>query len=445
MSGPPETRFAKVGDVHLAYQVVGDGPLDVLFVDTWVHHVEAVWDFPAFARFLRRLASIGRLIHFDRRGTGLSDPVPLDRLPDFDTQVEDVVAVLDAAGSTQPAVVGANDGTLVAILLTASRPERCGSLTLFAPTAKHVLPRDLGSLEDVVATISRSPDDSGVEWLAPSRVGDASFDRQLLRFQRHSVRMGAMAHYYRETLVADVGDRLERIACRTLVLNRLGNRVVTNDQSRDVAERIRDARYVELPGQDHLIFSEDVDRVADEIEEFLTGKRTGRDPDRLLTTILFTDIVDSTTTAARLGDRRWRDVLDHHHATVRAEVARFGGREVGTTGDGFFATFDSPTQAVRCALATSGRVDALGFRIRAGVHTGEVEVRGDDLGGLGVHVGARVMAAAGPGEVMVSRTVKDLAAGSGFSFDDRGEHELKGVPDRWRLYAVRPGSSSTPD
>ena len=439
MSAPPETRFAKVGDVHLAYQVVGDGPIDLLFVDTWVHHVEAVWDFPDFARFLRRLASIGRLIHFDRRGTGLSDPVPLDRLPDVDTQVEDVIAVLDAAGSTRPAVVGTNDGTLVAILLAAERPERCGRLVLFAPTAKHVLPRELGSLEDVVQTISSSPDDSGVEWLAPSRIGDGSFDRHLLRFQRHAVRIGAMAHYYRETLVADVGDHLPRVGSSTLVLNRRGNRVVQIEQSQDVAERIPGATFVELPGQDHLIFSEGIDRVAEEIGEFLTGRRTGRDPDRLLTTVLFTDVVDSTTTAARLGDRRWRDLLEQHDRAVREELTRYGGRERATTGDGFFATFDSPTHAVRCALAASGRVDALGVRIRAGVHTGEVEVRGDDLGGLGVHVGARVMAAAGPGEVIVSRTVKDLAAGSGLTFEDRGEHELKGVPDRWRLYAVRGG------
>lgn len=432
-----ETRFAKVGDVHIAYQVVGEGPIDILFVDTWVHHVEAVWDFPDFARLLRRLASFGRLIHFDRRGTGLSDPVPLDRLPDFDTQVEDVIAVLDAAGSEQPAVVGTNDGTLVAMLLAVAHPERCRSLVLFTPTSQHQVPGGgMESLEDVVMLITQSVDDSGLDWLAPSRAGDDAFDRRLLRLQRNSVRQGAMGHYYRQTLLSDVGDVIPKIACPTLVMNRRGNRVVLLAQSKDVAARIADARFVELPGEDHLLFSQDIDRVADEIEEFLTGTRTGKDPDRLLTTLLFTDIVDSTTRAAEMGDRRWRDLLDQHHHLVRRELGRFGGREVSTTGDGFFASFPSPTQAVRCALDVAAAVSGLGVQIRAGVHTGEVEVRGDDLGGLAVHIAARVSAAAEAGEVVVSSTVKDLAAGASLTFEDRGDHELKGVPGTWRLFAA---------
>jgi class 3 adenylate cyclase len=433
-----ETRFARIGDVHIAYQVVGDGPIDILFVDTWVHHVEAVWDFPDFARLLRRLASFGRLIHFDRRGTGLSDPVPLDRLPDFDTQVEDVVAVLDAAGSERPAIVGTNDGTLVAMLLAAAHPERCRSLVLFAPTAKHQLGEgaSMESIEDVVNLISQSVDDSGLDWLAPSRVGDDAFDRRLLRLQRFSVRQGAMGHYYRQTLESDVHDVIPRLACPTLVLNRTGNRVVPMEHSKDVAAWISNAKLVELPGEDHLIFSQDTDRVADEIEEFLTGARTGKDPDRLLTTLLFTDIVDSTTRAAGWGDRRWRDLLDQHHALVRSHLERYAGREVATTGDGFFASFASPTQAVRCAIEVAEAVETLGVQIRAGVHTGEVEVRGDDLGGLAVHIAARVSAAASAGEVLVSRTVKDLLAGATVTFDDRGEHELKGVPGSWHLFRV---------
>jgi class 3 adenylate cyclase len=438
MAEPTPTRFAKRGDVHLAYQAVGSGPLDILFVDTWVHHVEAVWDFPDFARFLRRLGAFGRLIHFDRRGTGLSDPVPLDALPDFDTQVDDVVTILDAAGSEEAAVIGANDGTLVAMLLAAAHPERCRCLVLFAPTAKHeiVAGTSLERIDDAVALISRSADESGLEWLAPSRVGDDAFDRQLLRFQRFSVRQGAMGHYYRQTMLADVHDVLPTIAVPTLVLNRGGNRIVGIEQSRAVASTIPDATFVELPGEDHLIFSQGVDTVADEIEEFLTGARTGHDPDRLLATLLFTDIVDSTTRAAESGDRRWRDLLDRHHDLVRAQLERFGGREVSTTGDGFFASFPSPTQAVRCALAVEDGVRSLGVQIRAGVHTGEVEVRGTDLGGLAVHIGARVAAAARPGEVLVSSTVRDLLAGSGLAFADRGEHELKGVPGSWRLFAA---------
>ncbi len=438
MPDQDETRFARIGDVHIAYQIVGDGPIDILFVDTWVHHVEAVWDFPDFARLLRRLSSFGRLIHFDRRGTGLSDPVPLDRLPDFDTQVEDVVAVLDAAGSERPAIVGTNDGTLVAMLLAAAHPERCRSLVLFAPTAQHVIEegQELGSIEDVVTMIAQSVDDSGLHWLAPSRVGDDAFDRRLLKLQRFSVRQGAMGHYYRQTMLSDVRDVLSQIAVQTLVLNRSGNRIVRMEQSENVAARIPDAKLVELPGEDHLIFSQDIDRVADEIEEFLTGTRTGKDPDRLLTTLLFTDIVESTTQAAERGDRRWRDLLDQHHVLVRAQLERYGGREISTTGDGFFASFASPTQAVRCALDVAKAVPALGVQIRAGVHTGEVEVRGDDLGGLAVHIAARVSAAAGAGEVVVSSTVKDLLAGSGLTFEERGEHELKGVPGTWRLFAA---------
>lgn len=432
------TRFALHGDVHVAYQTVGSGPIDLLLVDTWVHHVEAVWDFPDFARFLRRLGSLGRLIHFDRRGTGLSDPVPLDRLPDFDTQVDDVLCVLDAAGSHGAAVVGTNDGTLVAILLAAAHPERCRSLVLFAPTAKHEVTAGtpLGTIDEVVELISRNMDDSGAEWLAPSRLGDDPFDRHLRRLQRFSVRQGAMGHYYRQTLLADVRDLLPRITVPTLVLNRSGNRVVGIEHSREVAELIPKATFIELPGEDHLMFSQDIDRVVDEVEEFLTGARTGQDPDRVLTTLLFTDIVDSTTRAAEIGDRRWRDLLDQHHALVRRELERFAGREVTTTGDGFFATFDSPTQAMRCALAIIGGVESLGVEVRAGVHTGEVEVRGADLGGLAVHIGARVASAAEPGQVFVSSTVRDLLAGSSLSFEDRGEHELKGVPGPWRLFAA---------
>jgi class 3 adenylate cyclase len=438
MTEQPRTQFARNGDVHLAYQTVGTGSLDILLVDTWVHHVEAVWEFPDFARFLRRLSSFGRLIHFDRRGTGLSDPVPLDKLPDFDTQVDDVVAVLDATGSDDVSVLGVNDGTLVAMLLAAVHPERCRSLVLFAPTVQHQqaagLPME--QVEEALALMTAAVDEGGTYVLAPSRVEDERFDRQLNRFQRNSVRQGAMAHFFRQSMLADIHDVPPKITTPTLVLNRSGNRVVGMELSREVAAMIPNAKLVELPGEDHLVFSQDIDRITDEIEEFLTGVRTGSDPDRVLTTLLFTDIADSTTWAAELGDRHWRDLLDQHHDLIRVELGRFGGREVATTGDGFFATFDSPAQAVRCALSAADGVTSLGIEIRAGVHTGEVEVRGDDLGGLAVHIGARVAAAAQPGEVLVSSTVKDLLAGSGVPFEDRGEHELKGVPGEWRLFAA---------
>ncbi len=434
----PRTQYARNGDVNLAYQVVGEGDLDLLLVDTWVHHVEAVWDFPDFARFLRRLSSFGRLIHFDRRGTGLSDPVPLDQLPDLQTQVGDAVAVLKAAGSRGAAVIGLNDGTIIAVLLAASHPELCRSLVLFTFTRAHTLAAGspMGSIDEVIAMIEASAvtDDSGVELLAPSRADDERFDRQLARLQRFSVRPGAFGHYYRQTMEADVGDILPSVRTPTLVLNRSGNRIVPVEQSREAAAAIEGARFVELPGTDHLAFSEGIDGLLDEVEEFLTGARTGADPDRVLTTLVFTDIVNSTTLAAQMGDRRWRDVLDQHNEVGRGELQRFGGREISTTGDGFFAAFDRPIAAVRCALSMVEAMPSRGVHIRAGVHTGEVEVRGADLGGLAVHIGARIAAQADATEVLVSQTVKDLVVGSDLTFEDAGEHELKGVPDRWHLY-----------
>jgi class 3 adenylate cyclase len=434
-----ETRFARDGDIHIAYQVVGSGPIDLLFVDTWFHHVEAVWDFPDLARFLRRLSAFARVIHFDRRGTGLSDPVPLDRLPDVETQVDDAIAVLDAVGSSDAAVLGVNEGTLVAMLLAAHRPERCRSLILFTATVGHHqaagMPMDQIDAAVELITSNQVSGESGIHILAPSRLGDDRFDRDLARFQRLSVRPGAIGHYVRQSMTADVGDELSAIRTPTLVLNRKENRMVSTEQSRDVASMIPAARYLELPGTDHLIFSEDVDALVDEIEEFVTGARTGADPDRTLATVLFTDIVDSTLRAAELGDRGWRDVLDRHNALVRTEVERFGGRQVATTGDGIFAAFDGPRNAVRCAMAATDTVTQLGIQIRAGVHTGEVEVRGNDLGGLAVHIGSRIAALAGAGEVLVSGTVRDLLAGSGIAFEDRGEHALKGVPGRWRVFA----------
>jgi class 3 adenylate cyclase len=442
MGERPRTQYARNGDVHVAFQAIGDGPLDLLLIDTWVHHVEAVWDFPDFARFLRRLSSLGRLIHFDRRGTGLSDPVPLDQLPDLQTQVGDAVAVLKAAQSDGAAVIGLNDGTIVATLLAAAHPELCRSLVLFTLTSGHTLAAGLPmeSIDEVIELIQASAvtDESGVELLAPSRVGDEHFDRQLARLQRFSVRPGAYGHYYRQTMEADLADVLPLIRTPTLVLNRAGNRIVPVELSRLAAAAIEGARFVELPGGDHLAFSEGVNGLLDEVEEFLTGARTGADPDRMLTTLLFTDIVNSTRLAAQMGDRRWRDVLDQHYELGRGELARFGGREVVTTGDGFFAAFDRPLAAVRCALAMVEAMGSLGLQIRAGVHTGEVEVRGADLGGLAVHIAARIAALAGDGEVLVSSTVKDLLVGADIGFDDRQDHQLKGVPGTWRLFAATP-------
>ena len=443
MEETPRTRYAQNDGVNIAYQVVGEGDLDIFLIDTWAHHVEAVWDFPEIARFLRRLASFGRLIHFDHRGTGLSDPAPIDQLPDLHTQVDDAVAVLRAAGSEGAAVIGVNDGNIIAVMLAVDYPELCRSLVVHAFTPHLVLPAELPlhSIDEVVALIEASAltDDSGVEFLAPSRIGDVEFDRRLARLQRLSIRPGVYARFYRQSLEADITDLLPAIRCPTLVLNRTGNRIVPVEQSRQAARAIEGAKFVELPGTDHGIFSEGVDLLLDEVEEFLTGVRSGVDPDRMLTTLVFTDIVNSTDRAAEVGDRRWRDLLDQHHELTRGELRRFGGHEVSTTGDGFFATFDRPISAVRCALALVDAMPSIGLQIRAGVHTGEVEVRGSDLGGLAVHIAARIMGTAGDGEVLVSSTVKDLLAGSEVDFSDRSEHELKGVPGTWRLFSASAG------
>ena len=439
MGETPRTQYARNGDLHLAYQVVGEGDLDLLLIDTWVHHVEAVWDFPDFARFLRRLSSFGRLIHFDRRGTGLSDPVPPTQLPSLDEQVGDAMAVMRAAGSREAVLIGINDGTIIALLLAAQHPDLCRSLILFTLTKAHSMAGGM-PMESIDAVIEMIEKDavagtSGVEMLAPSRVGDAAFDRHLARLQRYAVRPGVMGHYYRQTMEADLGDMLSTIRKPTLVLNRTGNQIVPIGWTpRRAAAAIEGARFVELPGTDHLVFAEGIDRLQDEIEEFLVGTRTGSDPDRILTTLLFTDMVNSTVLAAQLGDRRWRDLLDQHFDVGRALLERFGGREVETTGDGFFASFDRPVAAVRCAIAMVDAMPEIGLQIRAGVHTGEVEVRGPKLGGLAVHIAARVTALAGDGEVLVSSTVKDLLAGSEIAFEDHSEHELKGVPGSWRLF-----------
>ncbi|MGH2702081.1 MAG: adenylate/guanylate cyclase domain-containing protein, partial [Actinomycetota bacterium] len=356
----------------------------------------------------------------------------------------DAVAVVEAAGSGAVSVVGLNDGTIVATMLASERPELCRSLVLWTLTDSHSLAAGLPmeSIDEVLEMIEADARSgrSGVAMLAPSRVGDESFDQQLARFQRYSVRPGAYAHYYRQTMMADVSAVLPSIRCPCLVLNRVGNPIVPVEQSRRAAAAIEGARFIALPGTDHLVFSEGVDLLLDEVEEFLTGSRSGGDPDRMLTTLLFTDIVGSTDLAVAVGDRRWRVMLDEHNTLTRGELARFGGREISTTGDGFFATFERPIAAARCALALVGSMPAAGLRIRAGVHTGEVEVRGSDLGGLAVHIASRIAGTAGEGEVLVSSTVKDLLAGSDVVFTDRSEHELKGVPGTWRLFAASSGA-----
>ena len=448
MDGLPATEYAKNGDVHLAYQVVGEGPLDLVLIESWVHHVEAFWEIPELARQRRRLAAIGRLIIFDRRGTGLSDPVPLDRLPDLETQVADVCAVMDAAGSTRAAILGFAEGGPLALLLAASLPERCRALVLFNTAARLTAAPDYpwGAPEERAARDRRPP--GGVVGDRRRRPRGASRAepgrRSTLRRAARPPRAGRGLARRRRALLPAVGAAPTSASCsrssrpRPWCSSARTTRSRRPELGRYLADHIPNARYVELDGADHIWFTENTDEIVDEIEEFLTGTRRRTTRTGRLATVLFTDIVGSTARAAELGDTRWRALLDEHDTIVRQELARFGGREIDTTGDGFLATFDGPGRAIRCAGAIRDALARIGLAVRAGVHTGEVEVRGERIGGLAVHIGARVAATAGGGDIVVSNTVKDLLAGSGLTFADRGEHELKGVPGTWRLFAAEP-------
>ncbi len=436
----PETRYAKSGDVNIAYQVVGDGPFNLVYVPGWISNIELMWEEPAHALLLRRLASFSRLILFDKRGTGLSDPVPLDRLPTLEERMDDVRAVMDAAGIENAAIFGSSEGGLMSVLFAATYPERTRALVVLAIYAKRLWSPDYpwaptpearaAEIESIERTWGGEMDISD---LAPS--ADEEFKRRAVAYLRRSASPGAAVAFLKMNSQIDVRAVLPTIRVPTLVLQRVGDRDVNVEEGRWIAAEIPGAKYVELPGDEHLIWAGDVDAVVDEVEEFLTGSRPTHEADRVLATVLFTDIVGATERVAELGDRRWGDVLEQHHAIVRRELERFRGREVDTAGDGFFATFDGPARAVRAACSILAAVRELGLELRAGLHTGECELMADKAGGIAVHIGARVASAARPDEVLASSTVRDLVAGSGIEFEDRGEHQLKGV-GAWRLYAV---------
>jgi pimeloyl-ACP methyl ester carboxylesterase len=439
----PTTRYARSGGVHIAYQVVGAGSVDLLWVPGWVSNIEMSWEVPEYARFLTRLASFSRLILFDKRGTGLSDAVSMENLPDLEQRMDDVRAVLDAAGSTEAAVFGASEGGNLSILFSATHPERVRALVLAAGFAKRVRSPDYPwaptpeEREQRGAMLEREwAGEMDLTDMAPSAMGDPALMRRVATFFRRSASPGAAAALYRMNSQIDTRAVLPAIAAPTLVVCRQGDREVTTEESRWIAGQIPHGRYVELPGADHLPWLGDADGLLDEVEVFLTGVRRGPDLDRRLATVLFTDIVGSTATAAALGDRRWHELLEEHHELVRRQLDRFGGREIDTAGDGFFATFDGPARAVRCAWEVGAAVRVLGLSTRAGVHTGEVELVDGKVRGIAVHIGARIAAQAGPGEVLVSSTVKDLVAGSGLRFRERGRAQLTGVPGEWQLYLV---------
>jgi pimeloyl-ACP methyl ester carboxylesterase len=440
----PETRYAKSGEVNIAYQVLGEGR-DLVYVPGWVSNVELNWDEPSYARFLRRLASFSRLIVFDKRGTGLSDRVPESHLPSLEERMDDVRAVMDEVGCERAGLVGVSEGGPMCALFAATYPERTSALVMYGTYARRSPAPDYpwGRTPAEQDAFLREIADGwggpvGLADRAPRVSLDDQFTRWWSTYLRQSASPQAVLALTRMNYDVDVRSVLPTIAVPTLLIHRRGDRVMHEGEARYLAEAIPGARLSLLPGDDHLPWVGDQDAILDEIEEFLTGVRPVPEPDRVLATVVFTDIVGSTERVAELGDRRWRALLDNHHDLVRRELDRYRGREIDIAGDGFLATFDGPARAVRCAAAIGEAVRGLGLEIRAGIHTGEVERAGDDIRGLAVHIGARVSALAGPGEVLVSSTVKDLVAGSGIDFQDRGAHTLKGVPGQWHLYVASP-------
>jgi class 3 adenylate cyclase len=439
----PETRYAPSRDGYIAYQVVGDGPLDLVFIPFWTSNIEVMWEEPSLVRFLRALSTFSRVLCFDKRGTGVSDPVPLAALPTLEEWMDDVRAVMDAGGSKRAALLGSGEGGQMAMLFAASHPERVSALILVDTCARYLrdvdypwglpadrVPRFLRRLEELWGT------GRFVDHLAPSVAHDDRFRRWYGRYERLMSGPRAMATMYAAHLERDLRGMLPSIRVPTLVLHRVGDRQIRIGHGRYLAQHIPAAKYVELPGKDHLFYVGDTETMLGEIEEFLTGVRPLPESGRVLATVLFTDIVTSTERSAQVGDRRWKDLLDQHDTLIRRELERHRGRLVKNTGDGILATFDGPARGIRCAQAIATGVKALGIEVRAGLHTGEVELRGDDVTGMGVNIAARVMDAAGPGAVVVSSTVKDLVAGSGVHFADRGAHHLRGVPGEWRLFVV---------
>jgi class 3 adenylate cyclase len=439
----PETKYARTGDISIAYQVAGDGPIDVVLVPGLISHLEVFWEMPARALSYRRYTSFARLIRFDKRGTGLSDRVV--GTATLEERMDDVRAVMDAVGSERAALVGTSEGGPMSILFAASYPQRTTALVLSDSFARvawapdypwGMTPETLEAGREIIR--SSWGDGTFLSLFFPSAAGDEVAQEWLRRMERYSATPSAVTEILDMLYTIDVRAVLPTLRVPTLVLHRSGDPVVSLEHGRYLAENIPGARLVEIESADHLTLREsewDVD--IDEIEEFLTGVRHEPPADRVLATVLFTDLVGSTERAVSLGDRRWRETLETHQGLVRRQLERFRGREVKTTGDGFLATFDGPARAIRCGCAIRDGAQSGGMDVRVGLHTGEIELMGEDVGGIAVHIAQRVQSHAQPGEVLVSRTVTDLVAGSGIEFSDRGDHELKGVPGTWKLFAVQ--------
>ncbi len=438
----PEIRYADSDGVDIAYMVVGDGPRDIVWVAGAISNLRVMWELPEFRRFCERLASFSRLILFDKRGMGLSDRVEIGTLEE---RMDDVRAVMDAAGSDGASLIGVSEGGPMSIVFAATYPDRTDALFLVGAEVKEETTDDWpwgeATREQHEAAMANVYDRWGkgrlIDYFWPTRAGDARLTEWAGRLQVESMTPRTAVTFMNMAFEIDVRDVIPTVNVPTLVVHRVGDPVCHVENARYLAKHIRGAHYVELPGIDHAPWGQDGgEDVIGEIRQFLTGVREAPEPDSVLATVLFTDLVDSTTRAAELGDRRWRDLLELHHARVRQQLEHFRGRELDTAGDGFLASFDGPVRAIRCARAVVDSVRELGLDLRAGVHTGECELLDGKLSGIAVNIGARVAARAGAGEVLVSGTVHDLVAGSGIAFEDRGTAELKGVPGEWRLYAV---------
>jgi class 3 adenylate cyclase len=443
MLGVPKTRYTTVGSDHIAYQVIGEGPPDVVFVPHWNTNVEALWDFVPYARFVRALARFSRVVLFDKRGTGLSDALSAQGEPLLEQFADELPAVLDAAGIERVALIAGDAAALMAIVFAASYPERISALVLVNAFAGLARPGDEASGLPMEEYDEHERDfvriwlEGDLSRVSPSLVRDTRAGEQLIRFVRLAASPNAAYETRSRILRLDVRDVLPTVQAPTLIIHRTGNEYFSPAHSRYFAEHIAGARLVEMPGDDHLMYVGDTDAILGEIEVFVTGERHADVTDRVLTTVLFVDIVKSTPRMAEVGDQRWRELLDRYDVEVARNLEVFRGRQVKNLGDGTLATFDGPARAIRCAGALQDVLRADELELRVGVHTGEVEVRGEDVTGIAVNTAQRVQAHARPNEVLVSRTVVDLVAGSGIEFEDRGEHELKGVPGSWKLFAVR--------
>jgi class 3 adenylate cyclase len=445
MGSVPDVHYAKTFDgVRIAYQTVGSGPFDLIFANSWCSHCEYSWTNPRVVRFYESLASFCRLVLFDKRGTGLSDPV--SGVPTIDDRMDDIRAVMDALGSKRAALFGASEGAATCALFAATFPERTTAMVLFAPFVVGFADDEcpwawrrefwdvlLAGMQDNWGT----QEGSGIGFVCPSLAGNEAASEWYARYYRAAASPSSAIAMLELNTRLDIRRALESVRVPTLVIHRRDETWVNVNYGRYTAAKIPGATLVEIDGTDHYPWEQNADAVVGEIEEFLTGARHERTADRVLATVLFTDIVGSTKRASEMGDGTWRTLLDAYDSAVRRQLERFSGVEIKTTGDGFLATFDGPARAVRCALAIRDASSRLGIEVRCGLHTGEVERRGDDIGGIGVHIGQRVSALAEPGEVRVSRTVVDLVAGSGLQFDDQGSHDLKGIPGSWQLFSVR--------